>query len=145
MAKMERRTEKLRNVPPELTFITLDEIAGRLADITELQKQILTTLREQVPRGIPFEKEKTVTFASPWKCGFIDSKPHHLVHRIEIINRGPDEVHALVEIKGEETPYEITVEADEIIPVDVKRPAIKRVYFHVDKDKTADIKLIGLY
>jgi len=141
----QRTAKKLRDVPPELTFITLDEIAGRLADITELQKQILTTLREQVPRGITFEEEKTVTFLEPWKCDFINSKPHHPVHRIEIINRGPDEVHALVEIKDEETPYEITVEADEIIPVDVKRPAIKRVYFHVDKDKTADIKLIGLY
>ncbi len=105
---MERqRTAKLRDVPSELTFITLDEIAGRLADITELQKQILTLLKEQVPRGITFEKERTVTFAEPWKCGFINSKPFHAVHRIEIINRGPDPVHARVEIKDEETPYEI--------------------------------------
>jgi len=140
-----QRTVKLRDVPPELTFITLDEIAGRLADLTELQQQILTLLREQVPKGITFDKKKTVIFAEPWKCGFINSKPYHPIHRVEIINYGPDPVHARVEIKDEESPYEITVDADEVIPVDVKKPAIKRVFFYVDKGKTAELKVIGLF
>ena len=131
-------TEEIPRLAPPPEIRLLDDILDALEELIQLTK---TT----IPKGITFEKEKTVTFAEPWKCGFIDSKPFHAVHRVETINRGPDEVHARVEIKGEETPYEITVDADEVIPVDVKRPAIKRVFFYVDKDKTADVKVIGLY
>jgi hypothetical protein len=143
MARPEGEATVERMAPP-ISVVLLDEISIKLDRLLEAQSAVLETLRSQIPKGISMDWEETVTLTDPWYLDFLKDTPFRPLFRIEIINKGPDTVHARVKVR-EESPYEIDVETDETIPVDVKRAAIEYVNLYVDRDKTATVKILGLY
>lgn len=136
----QRTVKKLRDVPPELTFITLDEIAGRLADLTELQQQILTHLRETTAEGVDVPLPEKVVIGVE-TINLIREYPYRPLRSIDFFNKGPDT--AYYRINEEEK--EIPIENRESITVSRPRPTIEYVTLKVAPGESATVKLIGHY
>jgi len=130
--------EKLRTPPEAPSVILLDEIAGRLADLTETQQKILRHLEETTPQGkdvLIFEG----TVDPPGK--FVDSVknyPYHPLFKAEVINKGANTVYARV---NEEK--EMPIEAEESIVFEKPKAQIKGISLRLDVATT--VKILGRY
>lgn len=138
---MERqeKVKKLRNVPPELSFITLDEIAGRLADLFEIETKILNHLQETTPEGVDFPiPEKTVTEAVT--INFLKEYPYRKVRSIDFFNKGPNTVYVRV---NEEK--ELPIENREAVTVSKPKATIEHITLRVVADESSTLKMLGHY
>ena len=135
----ERQSEKkLRDVPPGLQFITLDEIAGRLADLFEVQTRILKHLEETTPEGVDVPiPEKTVTSPKPT----IIDLTHIPLRSVDFFNKGPDTAYYRIN----NDPKEIPIEDREEITAQRPKATIKYVTLRVDAGDTAKVKMVGHY
>lgn len=133
-----KSAKKLRDLPPELRFITLDEIAGRLADIFEIQIKILRHLEETTPEGVDVPiPEKTVTSPKPT----IIDLTHIPLRSVDFFNKGPDTVYYRINNDAKEIP----IEDREEITAQRPKATIKYVTLRVDSGNTAIVKMVGHY
>jgi hypothetical protein len=133
----ESQRKKPERLAPPLEIVLLDEISGKLSDL-------ISSLNSQVPRGVAIEWENTVTYSSSWFLDFVRDKPTNRLFKVDLINKGPNQVRARVRVLNQ-SPYEITVDSGEDISVDAKKAAIESVELYVDSGNTADVKVLGLY
>ena len=133
------KAKKLRDMPQEASFILLDEIAGRLADITELQTKILTHLQEITPQGVDVKfDDQTVTAITT--LDFIKNYPYHPLRSIDFFNKGANTVYYRINEDGKEIPIEDRVQQTAERP----RATIKYLTLRVESG-TAVMQLIGHY
>jgi len=135
--RLERKNEKI--VKPEaMVVITLDEIAGRLADLNEVQQKILRHMEETTPEGkdvLVFEG----TVDPPGK--FVDpikNYPYHPLFRAEVINKGANTVYARVDEEKE-----MPIEAEESIVFEKPKAQIGGISLRLDAATT--VKILGRY
>jgi len=136
---MERLRRERKPVSPEaLKLVMLDEIAGRLADITETQQKILRHIEETTAEGIDvLIFEDTV---SPPVKGIdpVKEYPYHRLFRAEVINKGPSTAYARVN-----NEKEMPVEAEESMVFEKPKALIEYITLRVEADTT--IKILGRY
>jgi len=126
------KVRKLRELPPELTFITLDEIAGRLADIYD-------ALQRQVPEGL--KEEVTVvaegTRAVPLSARFI--KPPYF--RAAVFNDGPDPVYVMLN-KSKPVAFRTTPlnDGDKLV-IDTVEAKIQLLLFACVEGESASVRV----
>lgn len=134
----ERSREKGRVPPEAIGVIQLDEIAGRLADLTEIQQKILNHMEETTPQG----KDILVFEGSvdpPTKfVDMIKNYPYHPLFRAEVINKGANTVYARV---NEEK--EMPIEPEESIVFEKPKAQIKGISLRLDAATT--LKILGRY
>lgn len=136
---MERKSEKI--VKPEaMMVITLDEIAGRLADLTEVENKILTHLEETTPEGIDVKfDDQTVTGATT--LDFIKNYPYHPLRTIDFFNKGPSTAYYRINEEGKE----IAIEDRENLTAEKPKATIKHLTLRVDSGKSTTMRLVGHY
>jgi len=135
---MAQPPEKLRVPPEAMLVVQLDEIAGRLADLTEVQQKILRHMEETTPEGITvIIFEGTV---SPPAKGVdpVKEYPYHRLFRAEVINKGPNTAYARVN-----NEKEVDVEAEENIVFEKPKALIEYITLRVEAE--TEIKILGKY
>jgi hypothetical protein len=136
---LERKSEKI--VKPEaMMVITLDEIAGRLADLSELQTKILKHMEETTPAGIDIPlPEKTVTDIAT--VDLIKDYPYRALRSVDFFNKGPNTAYFRINNEAKEIP----IEDREQITVSRPRATIEYITLRVDPDEPTTVKLLGHY
>jgi len=132
--------KKLRELPPEMTFIVLDEIAGRLADLTETMRDIKKHLTDTLPEGIdiPFDDQVVTGITT---IDLIKNYPYRPMRSVDFFNKGPDTAYYKINEDGKE----IKIENRESITVDRRKATITYITLRVVSGASATIRLIGHY
>lgn len=143
MSEEKRRT--VERLAPPLEVVLLDDIFRLQKDILEGINKLVKFERDTLPRGIPLSLDTSVSFGAISYFDFVNEKPFHRLVKVEIINDGPNDVVATVKVQ-DENPYEVEVEAEEVIPIETKTPRIERVDIRVrSSGDTATVRVVGLY
>jgi len=133
------KSEKVR-VPPEAIQVPfLDEIAGRLGELTEVQQKILKHMEETTPEGVDFPiSEVTVTESN--YVNFVKEFPYQRIRKIDFFNKGPNTVYVRV---NEEK--EFSIEDKEQMSVVKPRAIIEHVTMRVTLGESAVVRRWGHY
>lgn len=133
------KIKKLRSAPPELSFITLDEIAGRLADLFEIENNILKHLQETTGEGVDFPiTEQTVT--ETVTVNFLKEYPYRKIRSIDFFNKGPNTVYVRV---NEEK--ELPIENRETVTVSKPKAVIEHITLRVTTGESSTLRMLGHY
>jgi len=128
------RQEKGKVSPEAYQSITLDEIAGRLADIMDHMKEI-------TPEGVDFPISD-VTVTSVTIVNFVKDYPYREIRSLDpIFNKGPNTAYVRVNEEAKEIP----VEDREDISISRPKATIGYVTIRVATGETATIRMIGHY
>jgi len=136
LAKQERE----KKVSPEAyQSVMLDEIAGRLADITEVQNKILDHLRETMAEGVDFPIADVVVTGTS-VVNFVKTYPYRKIRSLDpVFNKGPNTAYVRVNEEAKEIP----VEDREDITISRPRATIEYVTIRVASGESATIRMIG--
>jgi len=137
---VQRRMEGRKVGIQEATFVMLDEIAGRLADLTETMQDIKKHMTDTTPEGIdiPFA-DQTVTGMT--LIDLIKNYPYRPLRSIDLFNKGPDTAYYKINEDGKE----ISIEDRENLTVDRRKATIKTITLRVDAGDSSTIRLTGHY
>jgi len=139
---MERLKRERKPVSPDaLKLVMLDEISGRLADLTEVQQRILTHLEEITAEGIDFPiSDITVTEATT--INFLKQYPYRRIRSLDpVFNKGPNTAY----IRVNEEAKEIPIEDREDIQINRPKATIEYITIRVAPGKPTTIRMIGHY
>jgi len=132
----QERREKLRVPPEAFTAITLEEIAGRLADLYQLDKEILAFMKRSEPQGLiqpvtleATEELQTYETPTPW-------------FSVDIYNSGPNTVYIGINDKAKEFK---AIERNRARTFDFGRAKIEKIYYKCSSGETATFDLTGTY
>jgi len=134
-----QKTEHKKVVEPgPIDVVLLDEIAGRLADLTEVQQKILKHIEETTPEGrdvLVFEGtvDPPVKGVDPVK-----DYPYHRLFRAEVINKGPNTVYSRVNAEKE-----VPLESEESIVFE--KPKAQIEYITLRQEASTTVKILGRY
>jgi len=138
MESLKRENQKKPVSPDALKLVMLDEIAGRLADITEIQQKIFTHLIETTPEGIDIPlSEKTVTDIAT--IDLIKEYPYRPLRSIDFFNKGPNTAYYRINNDAKEVP----IEDREILKAERPKATIEYVTLRVASGESATIKMTG--
>jgi signal transduction protein with GAF and PtsI domain len=117
----------------------LDEIAGRLADLTEVQNKLLEHIRETTPEGVDFPISDVVV-TSITVVNFVKDYPYRKIRSLDpIFNKGPNTAY----IRVNEEAKEIPVEDREDITISRPRATIEYIRIRVASEESATMRMIG--
>jgi hypothetical protein len=127
---MSEDAKRLR--PDVMQVALLDEIAERLLSLEEMQ-------RSQEPQGIVDVIQPPITVTDQKR----QLKPTEGAwFSVSIINDGHEDVWAIINTIKSFQPH--LIRAGETYPVAFNRPVIKDVLLYCDKDKTTQVRFIGV-
>jgi len=134
-----QKTEHKKVVEPgPIDVVLLDEIAGRLADLTEVQQKILTHLQETTAEGVDVPlPEKTVTDITT--IDLIKDYPYRHLRSIDFFNKGPNTFYYRIN----EDAKEIPVEDRESITAERPKATIAYLTLRVTPNRPTTVKMIG--
>jgi len=136
MAKLHKEKKV---TPDAMMVITLDEIAGRLADITKLQQGILKHLEETTPQGIDFPISDVLVTGTE-VINFVKNYPYRKIRSLDpVFNKGPNTAY----IRVNEEAKEIPVEDREDITISRPKATIEYITIRVTAGESATIRMIG--
>jgi len=139
LAKLVRGRKEGKVSPEAYQSIMLDEIAGRLADITQVQTQILEHIKETTPDGVDFPiSDVTVTGATV--VNFVKEYPYRKIRSLDpVFNKGSNTAY----IRVNEEAKEIPVENRESLSISRPKATIEYITIRVASGESATIRMIG--
>jgi len=138
---MSKETPGKKVSPDAMMVITLDEIASRLADLTQIQQQILQHQKETTPEGIDFPISDVLVTGTE-VINFVKNYPYRKIRSLDpIFNKGPNTAYVRVNEEAKEIP----VEDRESIRVSRPTPTIEYITLRVASGESATIRMIGHY
>jgi len=135
-----QQPEKLRIPPEALNAILLEEIAGRLADITEVQQKVLVHLQETTPEGVDIPFPNTIVTGIS-TLHFVRDYPYHKLRSLDLFNKGPSTAYYRVN----EDAKEVVVEDRESVRIERPRATIEYMTLRTVTGETTTIQLTGHY
>jgi len=122
--------------PEAMTVITLDEIAGRLADLYELEREVLGFMKKSEPQGLihpvtldATEDLETYEPPTPW-------------FSVDVYNSGPNTVYVGINDKAKEFK---AIERNRARTFDFGMAKIEKIYYKCNSGETATFDLTGTY
>lgn len=126
--------------PDAMMTILLDEIAGRLGDLTETQQKILRHMEETTPEGVdvplPTQAITETTFID-----LIKDYPYRTLRSVDFFNKGPNTAY----IRINEDAKEIPIEDRENIEIERPKATIRHITLRVAAGQSTTLTLLGHY